>query len=321
MSRIERRRLFFIALDPLHVGSGERSLGRVDLPIVRDPATQVPKVPGTSLAGLARSNAALLYGKPGCAGQGSTETVNERGHCGQPSCPICYTFGSLRTSRQGDDAASTSYAGVVRLHDAHLLFYPVPTSLGPVWVTTPDRLSDAGFCVLEAPGKEDAVVTFDVPAAGIDLGWLLLPVKKRVAGQSVNSSLQGWNSLRERIAVVDESLYGPIVNANLEVRTSVAIDPLTGAAAHGALFTYEAIARLSWLYADVVLDPYRKVAFRKVEKAASNGKDNAGEALAEPWNDPLDVVRSGLRLAEWLGIGGMGTRGFGRIRLAGEVVL
>ncbi len=320
MSRTEWRRLFFIALDPLHVGSGERSLGRVDLPIVRDPATQVPKVPGTSLAGLARSNAALLYGKPGCAGQGRAETGDERGHCGQPSCPICYTFGSLRTSRQGDDTASTSYAGVVRLHDAHLLFCPVPTSLGPVWVTTPDRLSDAGFSVPEAPGKEDAVVTFDVPAAGIDLGWLLLPVKKRVGVQPVNSGLQGWDSLRERIAVVDESLYGPIVNANLEVRTSVAIDPLTGAAAHGALFTYEALARLSWLFADIVLDPYRTATFPKVEKAASNGKDSTGESLAEPWNGPLDVVRSGLRLAELLGIGGMGTRGFGRIRLAGEVV-
>lgn len=321
MSRIERRRLFFIALDPLHVGSGERSLGRVDLPIVRDPATQIPKVPGTSLAGLARSNAALLYGKPDCAGQGRAETMDGRGHCGQPSCPICYTFGSLRTSRQGDETVSASYAGVVRLHDALLLFCPVPTSLGPVWVTTPDRLSDAGFSVPEAPGKEDAVVTFDVPAAGIDLGWLLLPVKKRVAVQSVNSSLQGWDSLRERIAVVDESLYSPIVNANLEVRTSVAIDPLTGAAAHRALFTYEALARLCWLVADIVVDPYRTATFPKVEKAASNGKDNTGESLGEPWNSPLDVVRSGLRLAELLGIGGMGTRGFGRIRLAGEVAL
>ncbi len=303
MSRVERRRLFFIALDPVHVGSGEESLGRVELPIVRDPATQIPKVPGTSLAGLARSNAALLYGKPSCAGQ--------RGHCGQPSCPICYTFGSL--------TASTSYAGVVRLHDAHLLFCPVPTSLGPVWVTTPDRLSDAGFSVPMVPGKDEAVVTLAMSAVRIDLGWLLLPIKGRATVQPVKGSLQGWDSLRERIAVVDESLYGPIVNANLEVRTSVAIDPLTGAAAHGALFTYEAIPRLSWLFADIVLDPYRTAPFPKVEKAASNGRDNAGEPLAAPWNGPLDVVRSGLRLAEWLGIGGMGTRGFGRIRLAGEV--
>jgi len=33
---------------------------------------------------------------------------------------------------------------------------------------------------------------------------------------------------------------------------------------------------------------------------------------------PLDVVKGGLSLAEHLGIGGMGTRGFGRIRLMGD---
>jgi len=33
---------------------------------------------------------------------------------------------------------------------------------------------------------------------------------------------------------------------------------------------------------------------------------------------PIDVVRAGLELAEYLGIGGMGTRGFGRIRIVGN---
>ena len=36
------------------------------------------------------------------------------------------------------------------------------------------------------------------------------------------------------------------------------------------------------------------------------------------WRRPLDVVRAGLELAELLGLGGMGTRGFGRVRLIAD---
>ena len=36
------------------------------------------------------------------------------------------------------------------------------------------------------------------------------------------------------------------------------------------------------------------------------------------WESALDVVKAGLRMAEWLGVGGMGTRGFGRLAIVGE---
>jgi len=66
---------YALALDPIHVGTGGMRLGRVDLSIVREPGTNLPKIPGTSLAGAARAYAAMqVNGKfPGCAGQG--------GHC------------------------------------------------------------------------------------------------------------------------------------------------------------------------------------------------------------------------------------------------
>jgi CRISPR-associated protein Cmr4 len=78
---------FALALDPIHVGTGGMRLGRVDMTIVREPGTNLPKIPGTSLAGACRTYAAMQEnGKfPHCAGQG--------GHCGQPDCPICVTFG------------------------------------------------------------------------------------------------------------------------------------------------------------------------------------------------------------------------------------
>jgi CRISPR-associated protein Cmr4 len=44
-----------LAIDPIHVGTGGARLGRVDSTIVRDPATQIPKIPGSSLAGVYRA--------------------------------------------------------------------------------------------------------------------------------------------------------------------------------------------------------------------------------------------------------------------------
>jgi len=46
--------------------------------------------------------------------------------------------------------------------------------------------------------------------------------------------------------------------------------------------------------------------------------DNRGEELGETWSQPLDVVRAGMKLIEYLGVGGMGTRGFGRMRLMAD---
>jgi len=50
-----------LAVDPIHVGSGGARLGRVDNAIVRDPVTLVPKIPGSSLAGVYRAYVAMDY--------------------------------------------------------------------------------------------------------------------------------------------------------------------------------------------------------------------------------------------------------------------
>ena len=113
--------------------------------------------------------------------------------------------------------------------------------------------------------------------------------------------------------LVQEALFGQAVNSNLEVRTSVSIDPERGAAEEGALFTYEALPRATFLVGEVVLDD-----FREGEPFPVTERRDGGELPGGPWEDALDVVRAGLRLAEWLGVGGMGTRGFGRVALVGD---
>jgi CRISPR-associated protein Cmr4 len=71
-----------MALDPIHAGTGGTRLGRVDGTIVRDPVTRIPKIPGSSLAGVMRAYTAMRQDKyPNCAGQD--------GHCGETDCQVC----------------------------------------------------------------------------------------------------------------------------------------------------------------------------------------------------------------------------------------
>ena len=48
-----------LALDPIHIGTGEFRLGRVDNTIVREPGSNLPKIPGSSIAGVARAYVAM----------------------------------------------------------------------------------------------------------------------------------------------------------------------------------------------------------------------------------------------------------------------
>jgi len=308
MATYKRQRYLLMSTDPVHVGTGGYRLGRVDLSIVREPGTRVPKIPGTSLSGAIRAYAASQYGSLRCAGQ--------KDHCGKPTCPICYTFGSLK--EEGDK--TNAFSGVVNLFDAHVLLFPVHSMAGPLWVSTPRRLEDAGLNVSDVPtewSEEQGLYTWS-RQDDLNLGWLMLGAGPQITigAPAKWRGAERWQAIQGRIVLVQEPLFGQVVNSNLEVRTSVSIDPQRGAAEEGALFTYEALPRATFLVAEVVLDDYR------------DGQENrpfpvprtiAGANLpGGPWRDPLDVVQAGLRLVEWLGVGGMGTRGFGRVARVGQ---
>jgi CRISPR-associated protein Cmr4 len=288
-----------MTLDPVHIGTGGHRLGRVDLSIAREPGTNLPKIPGTSLSGAARSYAAMKNGNLACAGQGD--------HCTDPSCPVCYTFGSLEVR---EDETTKAYAGTVNIFDARLLLFPVHSMVGPVWVTSPEqlRLARLEHEPLELEGDQIAVASgIEPPQNQLNLGWLLLESNGRLALKGVSGAWQAdaWNAAVDRAVLVSDKLFGQIVNANLEVRTSVSIDPFTGVAEQGALFTYEAIPRSAFLVSDVVQDDFRGAFPADQAQTAGLG------------GTPLAVVQSSFAMVEWLGVGGMGTRGFGRMRIVG----
>jgi len=330
----EQRRFVFMTLDPVHIGAGGYRLGRVDNTITREPGTNLPKIPGTSLAGAARSYAAMRYGKPAAAGQHKEWQKRKKEE--KDKCPILYTFG---TATDGSESGTGgSRAGSVSVGDAHLLFFPVYSMAGPLWVSTEEKVREAwgersiGNLADKPDDKGKTVTSLVWDGDKLNLGWLLLPTVKglQITAPEEISGRPEWQVIAPRIVLASAKVFSQIVNSNLDVRTSVSINPETGAAEDGALFTYEAIPRAAWLWCDVVQDNYRELNSKPDEKEnntfqqtdrqynSETGEERKGEGLGETWDGPMDVVKAGCRLIEHLGIGGMGTRGFGRMRLLGN---
>lgn len=321
MANYEQQRFWLMTTDPVHIGTGGYRLGRVDNSIVREPGTRMPKIPGTSLHGAIRSYAARLYENLDAAGQDQSSIAKPEDD------PVCYTFGYLKRSAGSDpDDEAIGYSGVVSIFDAQVLLFPVHSMAGPVWVSTPTLLKAAGFTVAGAPDRWEAVhrayFTFG-RTSPLNVGWLVLDAAARAAVQAPQEwqNRPEWAAVQDRLVLVHDSLLSQIVNSNLEVRTSVSIDPATGAANSGLLFTYEALPRATFLTMDVVLDDYRTASGKQTGAFAKSG---AGKTLKDtdlpggPWLDSLDVVEAGLNMIAWLGVGGMGTRGFGRVKVVAK---
>lgn len=299
MNVYEPKIYYAIAIDPIHVGAGGARLERVDLPIIRDPATNLPKIPGTSLSGPARTYTAMQANKYTCAGRGGEGGEK---HCGNPdpACPVCIPYGFSKGS-------GNSMQGLAQFFDAHVLLFPVASLAGTVWVTSPMVLEGLGLnSEFQAP--DDAFYPLGEQIKDkqkLNFGWLMLP---KGGGEGDISALQVPDIIKQRAVLVSDKLFPKIVNSNLEVRTSVSIDPSTGTAEEGALFTYEAIPRGTVLRFDVIYNSGKY--FRVGNKEL---KTDDGEDVDIPWVKAQ--VENGLKMFETLGIGGMGTRGMGRLKV------
>lgn len=293
-----------MAMDPVHIGTGGYNIGRVDNVIVREPATNLPKIPGSSIAGTTRAYAAYQEVEKGtkdvtinCAGQDKQSSdEQEKGHCGK--CIVCKSFGYSKKDDRG------SRQGLIHFSDAQILLFPISTRLGPAWVTSPMILDDCGITLNteEKPANDTIIVGSEFSKEpNLNLGWLNLPIdnsKKLNRSKFINLIKGKQELIINRMVVVPDNLFSHIVNLNLEVRTSVSIDPLTGAGIDGALFTSEAIPRstIFWLDIDINNPKYFGYNDLRMEEVKS-------------------LIRSSSSLFETLGVGGMVTRGFGRLKI------
>jgi CRISPR-associated protein Cmr4 len=238
--------------------------------IVREPATGIPKVPGTSLAGAVRAYAEM-------AAEEDTTL---------PAIRIVF----------GDAAGDQGRQGMLRFYDADVVLFPVISNQGTVWISTKDRLGAwlDPETEIGGPTQDDRVVVLKglQDNRPVNLGWLLLEVD---ASQPKRLPDRPDLPFLTRLAVVSEKLFHHLVNDHLEVRTSVEIDDETGAAKTGHLFTYEAIPRGTVLGFEIAFDARRGNGTRK--------------------EDVLRMLARAFQGLKLLGIGGMGTRGFGRIEV------
>ena len=349
-------KIYAMATDPIYIGTGGYTIGRVDNTIVRDPITNVPKIPGSSLAGTWRYYVVLEAlkdikdkqpnwddiknhngdtlktigeklenynwnnNKPStpwkafsgnqiikikCAGQDDAPQVplekapESTGHCGH--CIVCKGFGFSKKD--------ISWQGQIFFSDLNILFFPVFTMKGTKWITTASRLREVGVNSIEEPSdkKIKAIVEGSEDNKYLNLGWLYLEVEGSHNIEKDDSKSFKFNNFElepEDIIIVPENLFPHIVNSNLEVRTSVSIDPITGAAKEGALFTSEAIPRGTIFYGSIRI--FDKKNFEDLE---SKLKPLPDVSLLE------QALEDSKHFYETLGIGGMTTRGFGRLKI------
>lgn len=274
---VEPEKKYAMALDPIHIGAGGYQLGRVDNVIVREPASGIPKIPGTSIAGAVRSYAAIVN---------DNAQRNENINIGE-------IFGTVEGQ------------GMLRFYDGQILFFPVNSMQGTVWITTKELLeywfSKDGNGSLPLPETidDDKIIALKGINGNntINLGWLLLEMQKLKEDKKEIKLPNYLNSRLAKIVMVSQKLFTHIVNDNLEVRTSVRISPETGAAEDGGLFTYEAMPRGTVIGFEICCDERRG-------KDNSLSYDNISLLLSKAYN-----------YLKMLGIGGMETRGFGRLEV------
>ncbi len=336
MSNLKTTTITAMATDPIYIGTGGFTIGRVDNTIVRDPITRVPKIPGSSVAGTWRYYVALelissikdkkpnfnnikneegqtieeklskynwrnieendkkpkdwkafngnQIAKITCAGQDEpNQELNnyqkDKAHCGH--CIVCKAFGFSKKDK--------SNQGMLFFSDLNILFFPVYTRVGVRWITSP-KLLDNDIAV-----DENKVLTSKGNENYLNLGWLNLEVQS--SHNITDDGVKKYNLKANDIVIVPDNLISQIINSNLEVRTSVSIDPITGAAKEGALFTSEAIPRGTIFCGEVR-------GFKREGDNSSLSLDNVFSAL----NDSKQYFTT-------LGIGGMTTRGFGRLEV------
>ena len=303
-----------IAKEPVYVGTGGYRIGRVDNTIIRDPATNLPKIPGSTISGNVRYYSWLAYRSKGMElnlGCSKGKKTNGENACGK--CPICLTYGFIN-----DEGAQS---GLAYFSDARILFFPVATMVGTVWVTSDEIVKELIDANASGPGgvevDENEFICSDkmaeLPKGSDDkkilnFGWIMLKKKDdknieqwRLKGddtfEEISNLKDVFDKIKYKLCVVSAKVFHHIVNSNLETRTSVSINPVTGAAESGALFTYEALPRGTVFIFDVTY-----------ENPMNYSKPESMEIV-------IGTVEKGFELFSSLGIGGMGTRGFGKIEI------
>ncbi|MCB9694478.1 MAG: type III-B CRISPR module RAMP protein Cmr4 [Alphaproteobacteria bacterium] len=228
------RLLVVHARSPLHAGTGQ-STAAVDLPIARDRATGLPLLPGSSIKGALRA----------------------RGRSDRPS-EVVRVFGP-------ETMNASDHAGSVAFSDARLLLLPVRSVAGTfAWVTSPYLVAsfarDAGLVGLKTAAippvpdesccqtaRDSLLVTQVTGRKVVVLEEFDLRVEPGLATKLAEDLAaivfpgdSAWQDLfRKRFCLVHDDVMSFLGQHATEIVTRVSIDPETGTAKPGQLWTEE----------------------------------------------------------------------------------
>ncbi|MDR1621242.1 MAG: type III-B CRISPR module RAMP protein Cmr4 [Synergistaceae bacterium] len=228
-------------ISPLHVGAG-RGVGYIDLPIVREKATNWPYIPGSAVKGVLRQYA-----------------VDTRKQEDPKKEKIDAAFG------QGGD--SDSSAGALVFSDAFIVCLPVRSFYGTfAWITSPlalrrfrRRADFKNFENIPEPTSDQAVVAggngispqsqgdpAKVYLEDIDLNAEhndgAISGIAEFLSQGVFPDDESWRSIfKRRFAVVHDDIFTFMCETGTEVSARIRIDDNKKAVAKGALWYEESL--------------------------------------------------------------------------------
>lgn len=276
------KNIYFHTLSPLHVGAG-RGTGLIDLPIVRERATGLPILPGSSVKGVVRDAIEREWKK--------NDALNTK---------LVAFFGT---------ADNEAKAGAVSFSDAFVLCLPVRAYRGTfAWVTCPQLLArykrdlqGSGFnAEIPVVDGEKASVYSDrkiwndgkVVLEDLDLISMVDPNVDAFAKKIADAFFRddAWKRMfLDRFVVVSDDVFDFIAKHATEVRARIRIDDETKIVAKGALW-YEESLPAETLLAGLVWQ----------DEAMARGEDF------------LKVLKEKLPQSE-LQFGGKATTGLGRM--------
>ena len=190
------------AVTGLHIGgaAGALSIGNVDNPVIRNPLTRQPYVPGSSLRGKMRSQMEKQYARPQNTRVGQVWIHVCADAAEYATCPVCKTFGIpgekpfSETSRLVVRDASLTEASVAQLEAARtdLPFTEVK------WEAAIDRVTSAA-----TPRQQERV-----PAGAHFGGELIFSLYSFATPESRLDNVRLFSNVLEGLALVEEDYLG-----------------------------------------------------------------------------------------------------------------
>ena len=222
------------ALTALHAGTGQ-GVGVVDLPIARAKATNLPQIPGSTIKGVLRDEAAAQYGLSG---------------------------GDIRTLFGPDSSDTDSHAGALAFGDAHLLLLPVRSFGGTVAYATcpfilrryardlrldlaiPKAREETAYLPqnsrLRVGDAKVALEDLDLNATADDATAAWAQCLSQTLYPDGTPQADDWRqSLTQRFIILPDDIYSFLADTATEIRTRIRINRDTRIVQDGALWTEE----------------------------------------------------------------------------------